>query len=870
MDQIFDRSSRFLYEGMRTNEIRFPLGGIGTGSVSLAGNGQLVDFELFNRPNKGSLNGMTHFALRADIDGITQDVRVLHGDVHKDLMGTYQKTRFEGYGFGPRTATMAGFPHFRQNRFLGTFPIARIDFDDEHFPGNVTLTAFNPFIPLNPDDSSIPAAFFEISIQNTSDRTIRYTAGLSVQNPFAEGKNQSIKNGKVSGIRLEKYSDAQPASEELIFATDEPDVTCQEYWYRGLWADSASTYWQEFSSGEGNSGRHYDTPGKKDTATLSACVTVAPGSFRRIRFLLAWNIPENYNYWNPCRDEASGKDITWKNYYSVLFPTAMDTVSYCFASWDRLYEETLMFRDALFSCTLPEAVLDAVSSSLAVLKSPTVLRLEDGSFYGWEGVHELEGSCDGSCTHVWNYAYALAFLFPSLERTMRELDYRYNLTPTGKMGFRLQLPPGREITRLRACVDGQMGGIIKVYRDWKLCGSNEWLRGLWPKVKKSLAFAWSPDNPDRWDYDKDGVLEGRQHHTLDMELFGPSSWLQGIYLAALKAASEMAEAMNDPTAAREYRELFLAGKSWTDTHLFNGSYYDQKIDLHDKSILEAYTDTESDFHRKTAAELYWNEERGEIKYQIAHGCEIDQVIGQWHANICGLGEIFDKKQLHLALESIYRNNFKRSLRDFFNPCRIFALDDERGTVICDYPPGVVRPAVPVPYCQECMTGFEYQAAALLFSEGMLQQGLDLIEAVRNRYTGDNRNPWNEIECGSNYARAMASYSMIPLSSGFQFDMTQQKIGFHPLLPTGNFRSIWSVDCAWGSIIIKKQTVTILLHAGCLPLSILSLPFLAGGDSWTITADGKILSGDSYEYQPDTGNFRFHNLQLRSGLTLELQ
>ena len=200
----------------------------------------------------------------------------------------------------------------------------------------------------------------------------------------------------------------------------------------------------------------------------------------------------------------------------------------------------------------PPKQAQAASATSSVLKSPTVLRLEDGTFYGFEGCNSHSGCCEGSCTHVWNYAYALPFLFPQLERSMREAEYRYTMGEGGGMNFRLQLPLGSpRLVEFRPCVDGQFGGVIKVYREWKISGDSKWLKELWPAVQKSLSFAWSAENLDMWDLDKDGVLEGRQHNTLDAELFGPSSWLNGYYLAALKAAAEMADHLgeNQPGAA---------------------------------------------------------------------------------------------------------------------------------------------------------------------------------------------------------------------------------------------------------------------------------------------------------------------------------
>ena len=183
---------------------------------------------------------------------------------------------------------------------------------------------------------------------------------------------------------------------------------------------------------------------------------------------------------------------------------------------------------------MPRPVLDAVSANISILKTSTCLRLEDGAFYGWEGCHANSGCCEGSCTHVWNYAYAMPFLFPNLERSLRELDYRYNQRADGGMSFRLQLPLGSPRSEFRPCADGQFGGVLKVYREWKISGDTKWLRRLWPAVRKSIDFAWAETNLDRWDPDQTGVLHGRQHHTLDMELFGPNAWLTGFYLAAPK------------------------------------------------------------------------------------------------------------------------------------------------------------------------------------------------------------------------------------------------------------------------------------------------------------------------------------------------
>ncbi len=816
---------RTVFEGNALNEISFPLGGIGAGCIGLAGNGRLIDWEIFNRPNKGSTNGNSHFAIKATKNGKLLDARVINGDVNTNLTGTLGR----GFGLGLNAASMAGFPHFRRCTFTGEFPIAMLDFADECFPGEIRLTAWSPLIPLNDKDSGIPAAFFDFAVTNTGEDILDYTVSASLKNPYADAVNEYCSEGKQHAIFLKqtKYAPDSPEYGDMTLATDTVgEVSYQQYWYRGSWFDGLERYWRNLTENDSYENRVYDTPGKSDTANLAVRCQAKPGDTVHFRYVITWSSPNCRNYWNPyTRQDEKGNsvDVTWKNYYATLFEDSCCTAKYALTQWDRLWEGTKLYHDELFASTMPEEIIEAISATTSVLKSPTVLRLEHGEFYGWEGVHENRGSCEGTCTHVWNYAYALCFLFPGLERSIRETDFTYNTNESGKMSFRMTLPLGREQNTFRACVDGQMGGVIKTYREWKLFGDDNWLKKLWPEVKKSLEYAWSPENPDRWDADRDGVLEGRQHHTLDMELFGPSSWLEGFYLAALLCGAEMAERMGEPETASEYRRLYSAGKKWCDENLFNGRWYTQKVDLKDKAILDSF-----------GADDYWNAESGEIKYQIGEGCIIDQCLAQWHANICGIGEIYDKNQLHTALMSLYENNFLSDMRSHYNTFRLFALNDEAGTIICSYPKDITAPAIPIPYAQESMHGFEYALAGLMISEGMIDEGVSVVKAIRDRYRGYNRNPWNEIECGSNYARSMASYALIPIFSGYQFAMQEKTIGFAPV-SKGDFRSIWAVDCAWGRYEKSEGKTELTILAGRLQLHSIELNYCTEIES--VTVDG---------------------------------
>ena len=801
------------YVGWNTKEISFPLGGIGTGSIGIGGDGRLIDWEIFNKPSKGSINGYTHFAIRA-IQGDKITAAVLNGDIQKEFIGQYEKSIFTGYGFGPSNQKMCGFPHFKNVEFNGEFPLALLDFKDDKFPANVNMTAFNPFIPLDAKNSSIPAAFFEFEVENITSENVEYQIALSVANPYKDSINKADINNRVKTLTLLNNGTGKDELKhgDLTLATDCDTAYTQTYWYRGGWQDSIVSFWNEFSNEKHINERIYDDQGRYDTGTLIAEIKLCPKEKKKVKFILSWNVPNNYNYWNECKND-DGTHKTWKNYYATVFENSVQTAVYSLENWDYLYNRTLNFKKALHETTMPKEVIDAASSNLSVLKSPTVLRLEDGSFYGWEGVHELEGSCEGTCQHVWNYAYALCFLFPELERSIRDMEFNFSTDENGRMGFRIMLPLGRKMTDFRACVDGQMGAVIKCYREWKISGDNKWLEANWENIKKVLEYAWSENNEDCWDLDKDGVLEGRQHHTLDMELFGPSSWLEGMYLAALKAAAEMADFLGDTQKAQEYREIFDKGYRWTKENLFNGKYFIQKVDINDKRITDKFD----------ASPKYWNDETKQIKYQIHEGSSIDQMLAQWHADIIGLGEIFDKEQVFDALSEMMKNNYKPTMREFVNPWRIFSVNDEAGTVICDYPHGTEKPKIPIPYCEDTMTGFEYSFAGLLCSRGKIDDGLKVVKAVRDRFDGEKRNPWNEFECGSNYARSMASYALIPILSGFEFDMPHHHIGFNPY-KTNDFKCIWSLADAWGNFEVNNNTVKINVCEGEINLKSLSLKF----------------------------------------------
>jgi hypothetical protein len=204
------------------------------------------------------------------------------------------------------------------------------------------------------------------------------------------------------------------------------------------------------------------------------------------------------------------------------------------------------------------------------------------------------------------------------------------------------------------------------------------------------------------------------------------------------------------------------------------------------------------------------------EYQVGKGCLVDQLVGQYLADVCGLGNLLNPAHIRSALASIHKYNYKRNLFNHNSVQRTFALNDESATIICDYA-NAERPHIPFPYFGEVMTGFEYTAASQMLFAGMVSEGIECIASIRRRYDGERRNPWDEAECGHHYARAMAAWSGILAYSGFRYHAGTQTLIINPKSSRADFQCIWSTATGWGEFHAGQTQLTIKVHAGRLPL-----------------------------------------------------
>jgi uncharacterized protein (DUF608 family) len=842
------------YSGQNLRKVALPIGGIGTGTVSVGGKGDLKDWEVLNRPGKGFQPQYSFFCIRTAVPGGEPKLKILEGPI--------DPSEYEG-SFGTR-ASHHGLPRFRECRFEAAYPLGQVVLDDADFPVDVRLKAFNPFIPTDISTSSIPMASLRYIVRNKTSAPLEVSIAGNLQNfigedgsfsryvpndahPYREGFEQFdnfntyLVGENVKGIFLD--SRGVPKESErygtlALAILNGEDVTYRETWANYSWGDALLEMWDDFAedgklsnlnsqsdavSDEANSKpKPFEMP--LPAASVADFRILQPGEIAEFEFLITWSFPNRLAWLSTDAGDTSqapySADVVG-NHYSTLYKDAWDVI---IQHKDRLpkYEtDTLKFVRAVCDADMPEVIKESALFNLSTLRSQTLFRITDGHYFAWEGVGDRNGSCHGSCTHVWNYEQATAHLFGAMAMDMRETEFTEAMHPNGLMSFRIGLPLEKYGNLWDvAAADGQMGAIMKLFREWRLSGDTQWMRKLLPAAKSAMEFCWIPGG---WDADQDGVMEGAQHNTMDVEYFGPNPQMGLWYLGALKAIAEMAMAVGDKEFADKCTKLFSSGSAWIDMNLFNGEYYEQKI------IPPKLASAVAKGLRHESAGAT---DMSDPDFQIGKGCLVDQLVGQFLSNVCGLGYLVDADKQRVTLESIYKYNNRNEFYSQFNHMRNYVLGDEEGLLMASYPHGG-RPKRPFPYFNEVMTGFEYTAAIGMIYEGLAEKGTQVIENIRSRYDGYKRNPFNEAECGYHYARAMASWGALLAWTGQQYDARN---GFLTFTSTTSKQIPWFTGFGWGTIEQRGDKLHLIVNAGQIYLTHIG------------------VNGSAVKALPNSGNF----------------
>jgi len=785
------------YSGRHLNRVAFPVGGIGAGMFCVEGSGAISHMSVRHKPEV--FNEPAVFAAICVLgEGDRENIaRVVEGPIPD-----WKYFGQPGSGNGG-TGTTYGLPRFRRAEFSARFPFATINLSDASVPLDVELTAWSPFTPPEADPSSLPVGAMEYRFINNTDRPLRAVFSFNARNFMGNGPIEPIAGGFVLQAADPEKTDQR--GEFAVFADDQRTVV-DHCWFRGGWWDPLTIAWHNVERGVplNNPPEQGNTPG----ASLAVPFELKPGESKTVRLLACWHVPTTGIRQCKCANGECPPDApkTYVPWYAKQFADVRAVADHWRSHYAEYRRRSETFRDAFYDSTLPPEVLEAVAANLTILKSPTMLRQHDGRLWCWEGCCDSTGCCAGTCTHVWNYAQALCHLFPALERTLRQTEYHESQDAAGRQAFRANLPIQPGGLAFDAS-DGQLGGIMKVYREWRISGDNDWLAEYWPLVKKSLDYSIA-----KWDPRHTGLLEESHHNTYDINYFGPDGHCGSFYLGALAAAVEMGNTIGDDVAL--YRQLLDKGRRRMESELFNGEYFIQIV------MKDGLTQNFSPLNPKAQSEAYRSisEEvnRQGPKYQYGSGCLADGVLGLWIAAAAGIDRpLVDPAKVRSHLLAVYRHNLNRDLSAHANPQRpTFAMGDEGGLLLCTWPRGG-KPLLPFVYSDEAWTGIEYQVASHLMMHGCVQEGLDIVRTARLRYDGVRRNPFNEYECGHWYARALASYGLLQGLTGLRYDAVSKTLYVDSRI--GDFRGFLAAAGGFGVVELKDGRATLEVRHGEIPV-----------------------------------------------------
>lgn len=812
------------YSGEYLNRIAFPLGGMGAGMFCVEGTGAFSHMSVRHKPEVFHEPGI--FAA-ISVKGSANVAKILEGPVPE-----WKKFGRPDAGNGSGGSTY-GLPRFGEANFVARFPFATVDLKDNEFPLTAQLEAFSPFIPGDADSSSLPVAALVYRFRNPSGKDVEGIFSFHSRNfmkkekETAKNRIAQINNGFV--LSQEKSADKPYLQGDFAFFTDQSNTLIDHCWFRGGWFDSITMTWQTIQKNESRSSPPADAnaPG----ASIYVPFTLSAGAEREIIVYATWYVPssdvrfgeeapgdEDCDPSSGCCNTTDqlgvkiGNPEMAKGNYQPWYASRFDGIQAVSDFWKKEYSElrrrSLQFSEAFYKSTLPPEVVEAVAANLSILKSPTVLRQFDGRLWSFEGCGDNWGCCHGSCTHVWNYAQAIPHLFPSLERSLRHTEFCEGQNKDGHQNFRAWLPIRPLKHDFHAAADGQLGGILKVYREWRISGDNEWMKKMYPMAKTSIDYCQKT-----WDPELKGIIEEPHHNTYDIEFWGPDGMCTSFYVAALQAIVAMGKFLRKKADVSHYQKLYEKGRAYLENDLFDGEYFIQKIQtkgLHADPFEIANKSMVGEYSAEARALL----EKEGPKYQYGTGCLSDGVLGAWIARMCGLPDPFDSKKIASHLTAVYKHNFRQTLEDHPNPQRpSFALGNEAGLLLCSWPKGGML-SLPFVYSNEVWTGIEYQVASHLMLTGNVEEGLQIVRACRDRYNGKVRNPFNEYECGHWYARALASYGLIQGLTGVRFDNVDKTLYVDSKI--GDFTTFIATETGFGTVTLTSGNVQLNVVSGKIP------------------------------------------------------
>jgi non-lysosomal glucosylceramidase len=659
-----------------------------------------------------------------------------------NLTGWTKKTIGAAGGYGSTVVTIE-------------YPVAKYAFTDPTMVVDAELEMFNPMVPLSERDSIIPTGVFNIKLTNKASNSVTVSVLSSLANGLAGTSRTNTASNDSYGTYVTMtsagFTDGTMQEGSLCLWTGTTGAT---YCGGTATADDLVTQINTNGSLNGTGSGNATTP----VAGVCAPITLAVGETKTVSFTWSWYFPHmlGSNIWGSDNSDVSRRYV---NYYNNVTGVMQDVKT----RWSAIVDKTKLYHDTIYDSNLPYYFIDAVTANSDIMRSPTMFVTKVGDVYAWEGSDGSGGGgcCNGNCMHVWNYAEALANLYPDLARRWKTIDFTRQQTANGLLNNRIgSVPAPSSPSGEGVAIDGTLGTIAAAYREHINSPDNSFLTSLWTRIKNAMDGAIAA-----WDPNHDGVNENAANTTFDGAVYGENSFVAAQYLAALRASEEMAKVMGDNTSATTYHNLFVSGSNKLNIDTYNGEYYYQV---------------------------------GAGEY--GPGMMADHLLGQSHAFQYGLGYLLPQDRVYSSMDSVFKYNFFSPVGTHYqaqwgDPNRVMAKPDDDALLICTFPNGGSGTAL---YLTEDWPGFDYEVAADLLYLGNADKALTIVHAVRTRQDGKDFDVLNERECGGYYARSLSSYGIMVAATGIEKNGPQKMLGFKPNLTPQNIKAFFTDVTGWGT------------------------------------------------------------------------
>lgn len=807
------------------NELQYigmPVGGVNTGTVYLGGDGRLWLWDIFNA-NQNGIEPKT-IEWHSDVH-VGKKIRSQDGSAYvqpaKDIRPLEQGFAFKINIAGKTVVKKMEASDWDEIVFEATYPMARVHYIDKKMAVEITAEIYSPFIALDEKNSSIPATIYSFSIKNksTTSVTIDVLGWLENKSCIRSAKESDFRKNGV--IQFDSFSCIECGMKNT---GDDSMKNKADYGTLGI-ASMGSVFLlhtnfslpiSHDSFGKSSTSDVEKNANEKLLSAVSTSINIKPNASAKADFAIAWhfkNLVLNKNI------KDTGR------YYNNWFKSSSDVLKYVHQHFNKLSSETKRWKETWYDSTLPWWLMERTFMNISTLATTTAHRFESGRFYAWEGV----GCCEGTCSHVWQYAQAVGRIFPALEKDTRErIDLGLSLQNDGMIWYRGEVVKG-------PAIDGQAGTILRIYREHQMSVDSAFLKNNWEKIKRATQWVINQDR------NKDGMEDTPIENTLDAVWDGEIAWLVGLCIAAVKASELMAIEMKDDEFASTCAAYVSAGRKNMEEKLFNGEYFIHKPD----------------------------EVKGRQKLGSYNTCHIDQVYGQSWAHQVGIGRTLDKAKTVSALKALWKYNFTPDVGPYIKTHlggRPYALPGDGGLIMNTNPKNEEKPygeniTWQLGYFHECMSGFEHQVAAHMMAEGMVEESLVITRMIHDRYHAAKRNPFNEIECSDHYARAMASFGTFITACGFEYHGPKGFMRFSPKINPEKFKSPFTAASSWGTYKQEKNAAqlkaSLEIKYGSLTLTSFSVDISHKATRLSVMLNGKKVPA-SFQQQGENCTILFPN------------